>query len=455
MSKEYESKTEHKENLIDIAGLFDDLIKGIIQMKWRFLIILVICGAVFCGYKRLTYSPYYVASSTFTINSSITSENSNTYIENATANQMAKSFPYILKSGAFKEVLAQDLGLQSVPGTIEAEVMENTNLFTLKVTANNPKMAEKILKAVVKNYPSVAEFVIGSSQLTLMDEIQIGVLIGILLCILLDVLLALGKNTVKKEEDFKRLFHAKSLGIMPHAKFHKKRTQTQELIVLDNPRMPRSVLEAARTVRRRIERAQKETGMKSFLVTSAMPGEGKSTVSANIAISLAMKGYKVILVDADLRNPSTAKVLGMNEQELGTLEVMKGEVNIDDAVQQYKNTSVKVLAGSTPIQDTSTVLSGKNMRQFIKELEAEADFVIIDTPPSGLLSDAAIVAQYVDGAVFVIRQDYTDVDRILEGMEILSGSGAEITGCILNDVNVRTSESQHYMNSYRTKGETL
>ncbi|MFR2170811.1 MAG: hypothetical protein ACLS54_09100 [Anaerostipes hadrus] len=60
-------------------------------MKWRFLIILVICGAVFCGYKRLTYSPYYVASSTFTINSSITSENSNTYIENATVNQMAKS----------------------------------------------------------------------------------------------------------------------------------------------------------------------------------------------------------------------------------------------------------------------------------------------------------------------------------------------------------------------------
>ena len=96
-----------------------------------------------------------------------------------------------------------------------------------------------------------------------------------------------------------------------------------------------------------------------------------------------------------------------------------------------------------------------NWNVSLKELEAEADFVIIDTPPSGLLSDAAIVAQYVDGAVFVIRQDYTDVDRILEGMEILSGSGAEITGCILNDVNVRTSESQHYMNSYRAKGETL
>lgn len=471
MSKQYEEQRESRENLIDIAGLFDDLVKVAFQLKWKFLIIIVLCGAIFCGYKRFAYSPYYVASSTFTINSSISSENSNTYIENATANQMAKSFPYILQSGAFKQVLAEDLGMQSVPGTIEAEVMSNTNLFTLKVTENNPQLAEKVLKSVVKNYPSVAEFVIGSSQLTLMDEsgtptapanafsysheAKIGILIGILICIVLDVLLAFGKNTVKKEEDFKRLFHMDSLGIIPHAKFHKKRTQTEELVVLDNPRLPRSFLESLRTVRRRIERAQKENGMKSFLVTSAMPGEGKSTVSSNIAISLAMKGYKVILVDADLRNPSTAKILGMQEQELGTLEVMKGEVNIDDAVQQYKDTSVMVLAGSTPIQDTSTVLSGKNMRQFVKELEAEADFVIIDTPPSALLSDAAIVAQYVDGAVFVIRQDYTEVDRIIEGMEILSGSGAEITGCILNDANVRTSSSQHYKNSYRSKGEAI
>ena len=275
----------------------------------------------------------------------------------------------------------------------------------------------------------------------------------ILLCVFLDVLLALGKNTVKKEEDFKRLFHVDSLGVLPHAKFHKKRTQVEELIVLDNPRLPRSFLEASRTVRRRIERAQKETGMKSFLVTSAMPGEGKSTVSANIAISLAMKGYKVILVDADLRNPSTAKVLGMQEQELGTLQVLKGEVKIEDAVQPYKDTSVMVLAGSSPIQDTSTVLSGENMRQFIKELEAKADFVVIDTPPSAMLSDAAIVAQYVDGAVFVIRQDYTEADRILEGMEILSSSGAQITGCILNDANVKGNSSEHYKNSYRLKGE--
>lgn len=456
MDRNYTEKREQREGLIDISGIIDDLIKGFLHMKWKFLMLVIICAGIFCGYKRVTYSPYYIASSTFTISSSISTEASNTYMDNTAANQMAKTFPYILKSGVLKAVVAEDLGLQSIPGEIEAEVMKDTNLFTLKVTAKDPKMADKILKSVVKNYPSVAEFVIGSSRLTLMDEsglptapanpfsysreIKIGGCIGVLLCLLVDLLFAFGKNTVRREEDFKTLFSIKSLGILPRAKFHKRRKNVQELIVLDNPRIPKNFLESARTVRRRIERASKEQGMKSFLVTSAMPGEGKSTVSANIALALAMKDYKVILVDADLRNPSTSKVLGMEEKNIGTLEVIKGEAAISDAVQQYKDTGVRILAGSNPIQDTSSVLSGKNMRQFIKELEEEADFVIIDTPPSALLSDAAIVAQYVDGAIFVVRQDYTDIDHILDGMEILSGSGVKINGCILNDVNTRGRE---------------
>ena len=145
----------------------------------------------------------------------------------------------------------------------------------------------------------------------------------------------------------------------------------------------------------------------------------------------------------------------MKEKQIGTLEVIKGEASIDEAVQPYKDTGVMILAGSTPIQDTSSVLSGENMREFIKELEKRADFVIIDTPPSALLSDAAIVAQYVDGAIFVVRQDYTDIDRIVDGMEILSGSGVTIHGCILNDASTRSMETSHYSQGYHTKAGTI
>ena len=113
MSERY---SEKKEGLIDITGLVDDLIKGAFHMKWRFLILIILCAGIYCGYRRITYSPYYEATSTFTISASISAEASDTYMDNATANQMAKTFPYILESGVLQDVIAQDLGRQSVPG---------------------------------------------------------------------------------------------------------------------------------------------------------------------------------------------------------------------------------------------------------------------------------------------------------------------------------------------------
>ena len=185
--------------------------------------------------------------------------------------------------------------------------------------------------------------------------------------------------------------------------------------------------------------------MKSFLITSAMPGEGKSTVSANIALSLAARGKSVILVDADLRNPSTAKVFGITEERHGngTLDVLKGQVSYQEALIPYKESNVKLLLGSEAISDTASVLSGETMKNFVKELEKRADYVIIDTPPSGLLSDAAIVGQYVQGAIFVVREDYTWIDRIIEGTEILAASGVKIVGSILNDASATRTKHGH------------
>ena len=151
MSERYNEK---KEGLIDITGLIDDLIKGAFHMKWRFLILIILCVVIYCGYKRITYSPYYEATSTFTISASISAEASDTYMDNATANQMAKNFP--IHSGKRSPAGNHSAGSGKTvcTGKIEADVMENTNLFTLKVTADDPEMANKILQSVVKNYPT-------------------------------------------------------------------------------------------------------------------------------------------------------------------------------------------------------------------------------------------------------------------------------------------------------------
>lgn len=458
-----------EENLIDITTLLHDMVKAVIYFKVRFIVIILVCMVLFCGYKRIIYIPYYEAYKTYTISSSISAESSNVYLDNETANQMAKTFPYILKSDILKDIVKSDLGVEEIPGTISAEVMDGTNLFTLKVSAKDPETAEKILKSVVKNYPSVAQYVIGSSHLELLDEsgvpsatvnpfnykkeAAIGGLIGIAISFVMILIYAFTRKTIHKEEDLKKILNAPIMGVLPKAKFKRSSKQKSELVLIDNKKIPSSFLESTRTIRTRLERISKEKEIKSFLITSAMPREGKSTVSANIALSLAAKGKSVILVDADLRNPSTAKVFGIHEQREGngTLEVLTGKVSYQKALIPYKDTSVKLLLGSQPISDTASVLSGDTMKSFIKELEKRADYVIIDTPPSGLLSDAAIVAQYVQGAIFVVREDYTWTDRIIEGTEILASSGVQITGSILNDATAiqakqgyKVSEERHY-----------
>lgn len=445
------SSEEH--DLIDITTLLRDMIKAIQHYKIRFAVIILVCMVLFCGYRRITYVQYYEAYKTYTISASISAESSNVYLDNETANQMAKTFPYILKSDILKDVVKEDLGVKKIPGSISAEVMQDTNLFTLKVKSKDPKMAEKILKSVVKKYPSVAQYVIGSSHLELLDEsgvptapinpfnykreAGIGVLIGIAICFVLILIYAFTRKTIHNEEDLKKILNVPTIGMLPRARFKRSSKQQSELVLIDNQKIPDGFLESTRSIRTRLERISREKGMKSFLITSAMPGEGKSTVSANIALSLAARGKSVILVDADLRNPSTAKVFGITEERHGngTLDVLKGQVSYQEALIPYKESNVKLLLGSAAISDTASVLSGETMKNFVKELEKRADYVIIDTPPSGLLSDAAIVGQYVQGAIFVVREDYTWIDRIIEGTEILAASGVKIVGSILNDAS--------------------
>lgn len=437
--------------LIDITVLLGDMIRAVINYKVRFIAILMIVMIGYTGAKRVTYEPYYEAYKTYTINASIMTGSYATYLNNETADQMAKTFPHILKSDILRSVVKQDLGVDSIPGTISAEVLEGTNMLTLRVQARDGETAEKILQSVVKNYPAVAQYVIGSSQLELMDEsgvptvpgnpfnykreAMIGLILGLGACFILVCIYAFTRNTIHNEEDIRKIFHAPYLGGLPRVKFKKSSKSDKELILIGNRKIPGRFLESTRTIRTRIERISREKGMKSFIVTSAMPGEGKSTVSANVALSLAAKGYEVILVDADLRNPSTAKVFGFTENRKGngTLEVLTNQVSYQKALVPYKDTSVKLLLGSEPIADTASILSGETMQSFIQELEKRADYVIIDTPPSGLLSDAAIVGQYVKGTIFVIRQDYTWTDRIIEGADILKASGTQIIGTILND----------------------
>ena len=189
--------------------------------------------------------------------------------------------------------------------------------------------------------------------------------------------------------------------------------------------------EAVRLLRIRTEKVMKERQMKVLLVSSATPGEGKTTVAINLATALAMKGKRTLLVDCDIRNPSVAKALG-HANENGLVDFLKGRISANDALFKPAQPELYITFAGGPVDNAAEMLSSEGSKAFIEAAREAFDYVILDTPPAGLLSDASEIAHVADGALMVIRQNYAPKAQILEGAQLLSDSKLPLIGCALN-----------------------
>ncbi len=466
MSKEYQETsvdnrtlTDKRENterrdpdenrdLMDITGYVDAAWKCIKRSWPWFLVIISLCSTIGWGIAKSTYTPAYTASSTFIVNT----KTSYSYMEDSynqsTASQLSKTFPYIISNSAMQHLLEEDLGVDSVPGKITATALQGTNLITISVQAASGQLAYDILQSVLRNYPTIGRAVIGSTTMRIVEETGVptspsnsgnfrqwakfGFLAGAALCCVWIFLSIMARKTIVRKEDLTSVLNLRCLAVVPKVQFKKRKSKKKNLVLIDNNRVADSFKEAIRTVRARVERSMEEEGYKVFLVSSANAGEGKTTFSVNLAQSLAEKGKRVILMDLDLRNPSVMKTFGVREPRYGINEVIQGKAPLNNVLEGYGNTTLKIIPGGKPIQLTSRVLTNPAMEIIFKALRAQADVIIVDTPPCGLLSDSALIAKYVDAGIFVVRQDYTSVERIKEGIEMLSEAELPLVGSVLN-----------------------
>ncbi len=432
--------------LLFLTNILDNMWKGLKKFFWLLPLLIVLGGGGMFFRTWHFYTPTYQAYSSFVISVPDGSSYIGNYYNKTTAEQINTTFPYILESGMLSAIVAEDLGVSSIPGTISTDVVENTSIFTIYVTSTDAQMAYDILQSIIENYPSVAYYIIGETVFTLLDEsgvpttplyapayernITYGVAGGIALFIALLVLYALMRRTVRREEDLKNRLSLECLGKVPMI-HQKKRSRQQRPILMDQKEYTNVLGESYRTIRTRILKNEEKEQIKSILVTSTSAGEGKSTVSANLAISLAKRGARVVLIDADLRHPSVAKTLGIATPAVGLCEVLNGEVKLSEAMYVY-NDKMKVLTGSKSISDPTQLLGGQRMRAVLRALSEAADYVIVDSPPCGGLSDATLLARRVDACVMVVRQDYTQIDRIVAGVESIAETRTPLLGYVLN-----------------------
>ena len=444
--------SENDDIEIDLLQLAADTWNGIRHWGWAVLAVASIVGTVFFFIARIYYTPYYEAYTTFTVNTVSTVNYNSKNQKNNVTNKMGQIFPYILTSDALKSIVMQDMGFEDAeifPAKITASVVRDTNLVTLKVESEDPQIAYDVLRAVLRNYPSLSDVAIGEVTLKQMDEsgfptepantpgsrkaAAIGILAVIAAFLVWITIESITRKTIRTEDELRYYFNTEYLGNIPSVVF-KKRSKNKTLpVTIDTEGIPFAFVESVRTIRHRVEREAQKNSAKIILVTSALQSEGKTTTATNLAIALANRKHNVILVDGDLRNPSILPALGMDLAEVGMVNILSGQCGISDVLMNYKDRKhLVLLPGGKPLGNPTALWSSKYVGELFQKLRDKCDFIIVDAPPSAIVSDASLIARNADGCVFVVRQDYAGIDTLREGMEMFSGTGCKLLGCVLN-----------------------
>lgn len=436
----------YTKNDLSLKEIVLRMLNGIKKYGWCILVLACI-GAIFnIGRVYISYTPAYAATATFTVSTDVSNDNS--YYNNTAANQLSKTFPYILTSGVLNRIVAKDLGMETMPGTITSSVLEGTNLFTITVTSNDYETAYNVLKSVINNYPEVAKYIIGNTQLTLISPptasskpvnepsykitALIGAAAGAVVALAIIALIVLLSSTLRTPEEIRTLLNCKKLGVIVKVYQKKSHAKKNPYISITDKNIDNRFIEAINSIRNSILRTCKKKNIKTIMVTSTSAGEGKTTISANLATTLAKKHYKTIIVDCDLRNPSVKKHLGICNDVKSIEDVLKGKATLSDAIVHVKKTDLYALLGTKYSPDASELISGTEIKKLIAVLRKTFDYVILDVPPAGIISDAVALKDDIDGLIFVIKEDYAKVKRIQDAIDSFGNSKIEIIGCIFN-----------------------
>ncbi len=238
------------------------------------------------------------------------------------------------------------------------------------------------------------------------------------------------------------------------ALFQKKTLHDENKLEIVSDKSPFAYVEAYKTLRTNMNFIFRNNKYKKLVVTSSIPGEGKSSVSINLARVLAENGTRVILIDCDMRKPMLHKYLRAQRfRTRGLSTVLSGISTLEDSVATFSDLQFDLMtAGPIPPNPTE-LLASEEMEHLLDLLAKQYDYVICDTPPVSVVTDAAILSQYNAGVILVVRQKYATFKQAKKAKQNLENVHADILGCVLNQYDVsknvkETKQSSYYYYNY-------
>lgn len=238
-----------------------------------------------------------------------------------------------------------------------------------------------------------------------------------------------------------------------------KRRSSADFMIASGNDVPFNYVESFKSLRTNLNFIAATEKLNTFILTSAIPGEGKSNTAINLAITLAEDSKSVVVVDCDLRKPSLNRYLKLGRNFKGVTDILTGNATVEDALIQFEDLGIHVLTAGAVPPNPSEMLSAEPMRKLVEDLKAAFDYVILDTPPVSVVTDAAILGRYADGALLCVRSDFAPKETVQLAKERLTAVGVRILGVVLTGFDAKNDHkssaySYTYEYEYKSKNKS-
>jgi capsular exopolysaccharide synthesis family protein len=456
----------------------------VLRKGWLIILVLVVVGVGAAAAYSFLKPPTYTAESKVFINTQ-TGGNANDLVQGQNYSQeRITSYAGLVQTPAVLQPVIVGLHLDATPDSLAKQVSAtaplNTTILQIVATSKKPKMAADLANATAASLTTVVQSLettdadnnVSPVKLSRVQDAQVplkpsspniplnlalGLLVGLALGVAIAVLRETLDTRVRTEHDVEVISSAPIVGGIT---FDPK-ASVRPLIVADDPFSNRS--EAFRTLRTNLQflnigddvdteldlepvgEGTAGTGRngRSFVMTSSLAQEGKSTTTANLGLALASTSSNILVVDADLRRPKLANYLGL-EGAVGLTDVLLGRVDLSDAVQRWGKTNLYVLPAGRVPPNPSELLGSKRMAKLMDMLRDQFDYILYDAPPLLPVTDAAVLAKKATGSLVVVAAGRTHKNQLKSAIAAIEQVGSSVAGIIMTMLPTKGPDAYAY-----------
>ncbi len=413
--------------------------------SWRSIILIIlICGMGLDVYSTITYTPSYVSSMQGVLNL-----DKNTYSQLEEAREYITSLNYILNGTVAKNYIKDEMDIDSIDMTCSITSSNETNIVYISVSSSSKQLSYNSLNYLLEWYNDNIELYQFPYEISILEDTVLnetptvlnnhvtnfvtGGIIGGSVIIILLVLFAYFNNNIKTPDDINYLLDCRLFAKIP--KEHKKRQKkfwkpNRNAILITSIKTSFQYKEAIKKFRSKVIASSEKHGYQTIMLTSTLENEGKSSIAANLALSLVKSGKKVLLIDADIRKPSIHKIFNIKTK--GSLnKYLEGENWIKQVVY-YQKQDLFLMCATPDVKNSEDLIANGRFQNLLDEAKQKFDYIIIDTSPSLDLNEPLLLSQYVDAVLLVVKQNEASAKMINNIIDRLSRVKNNIIGCVYN-----------------------